>query len=205
MAEMEDVFRGRLSPGRQGGRSTATPIRIAAIAGVSAAQIQAWPGKREGVAAALSGCGIALPTERDLTCDGGRICGRIAPGRFLVLSDRPVADVTEAVASDIGAVADLSHARAGVRIAGDRVEDLLAKAAAIPFDATGFPPGTLAQTSIHHMGCLIVRRTEDTFDLYVLTSFAVSFADWLTDAAREFGWATGPAVSLALKAEPVHG
>jgi len=33
---------------------------------------------------------------------------------------------------------------------------------------------------------------EPTFDLYVLRSYAVSFWEWTTDAAREFGYKVIP-------------
>ncbi|MGX1306519.1 heterotetrameric sarcosine oxidase gamma subunit [Amorphus suaedae] len=190
MADPRDPFGGHLDAGRSGGRRTAAPITIAPIVGTASAQVQAWPGRRAELATALAPVGIHLPEGQSFTESGGRLCGRIAPGRYLVLSDDTVADVAAAVPGAVGAVADLSHARAGVRITGPAVEALMAKAAAIDFSVAAFPPGRLAQTSIHHMGCLVLRRADDVFDLYVLTSFAVSFADWLTDAAREFGWTT---------------
>jgi len=201
MADPRDPFGGHLEAGRSGGRRGDAPIRIAPIAGTASAQIQAWPGKRAELATALAPVGIRPPGGQTFAECDGRLCGHIAPGRYLVLSDGTIADVAAAVPGAVGAVADLSHARAGVRISGPAVEALMAKAAAIDFSTVAFPPGRLAQTSIHHMGCLVLRRTVDTFDLHVLTSFAVSFADWLTDAGREFGWRTLPACGLALGEE----
>lgn len=201
MADPRDPFGGHLDAGRSGGRRGGAPVRIAAIAGMAAAQIQAWPGKRSELTTALAPLGILLPDGQTFDERDGRLSGRIAPGRYLVLSEGTIADVQAAVTGAMGAVADLSHARAGVRIAGASVEALMAKAAAIDFSAAAFPPGRLALTSIHHMGCLVLRRADDAFDLHVPTSFAVSFADWLTDAAREFGWTTGTPVGLRVGAD----
>jgi sarcosine oxidase subunit gamma len=197
MADPRDPFGGHLEAGRGGGRRGDTPIRIALIAGTASAQVQAWPGKRAELATALAPVGLRLPEGQSFAECDGRLCGHIAPGRYLVLSDGAVADVAAAVPGAVGAVADLSHARSGVRVSGAAVEALMAKAA-IDFSAAAFPPGRLAQTSIHHMGCLVLRRADDTFDLFVLTSFAASFADWLTDAAREFGWSAVAPVGLGL-------
>ncbi|MEW5422089.1 sarcosine oxidase subunit gamma [Amorphus sp. 3PC139-8] len=202
MADAADPFAGRLAEGRSGGRRGEPAIVLAQIDPPAAAQLQIWPGKREAVAKALAPIGITLPEGRDLSNHFGRLCGRIAPGRYLVLTADTVADVAAAISADLGAVADLSHARAAVRISGPAVEDLLAKGTALAFDADAFPPGTLAQTSIHHMGCLILRRSETVFDLFVFTSFALSFSEWLTDAAREFGWRTDP--SVAIDQVPAH-
>lgn len=199
MADPSDPFGGHLA--RRGGRLGDAPIRIAPIAGLASAQIQAWPGKRGELTTALAPLGLRLPEGQTFDVGDGRLCGRIAPGRYLVLSEDAIADVQAAVPGAVGAVADLSHARAGVRIAGASVEALMAKAAAIDFSAAAFPPGRLAQTSVHHMGCLVLRRADDVFDLHVPTSFAVSFADWLTDAAREFGWTTGTPVGLRVGAD----
>lgn len=196
MADATDPFRGHLDDGQSGGRRGDSAITIARIEPPAVAQIQIWPGKRDAVAASLAPIGITLPEGQAVSEREGRLTGRIAPGRYLVFDTKTVADVAAAVPSELGAVADLSHARAGVRISGPAVEDLLAKGTAIPFDRDVFAPGTLAQTSIHHIGVLILRRGDTVFDLFVLASFALSFGEWLTDAAREFGWRTGPAVTI---------
>jgi len=201
MADPRDPFAGALEVGQSGGRTNGEPIRIAPIVGVAAAQVQAWPGRKADLAHALAPLGLTLPDGLAFTDTGGRLCGRIAPGRYLVFAPDTVADIAAAVPGGLGAVADLSHARADVRISGGSVEALLAKGAALPFDPAGFLPGTLAQTSIHHMGVLILRRSETVFDLYVLTSFARSFADWLTDACREFGWITAHPTGMAPTAD----
>lgn len=198
MAEPNDAFGGLLAAGRSGGRRGGAPIRISPIAGLACAQVQAWAGEQANLADALARIGVQLPDGQSFMETRGRLCGRIAPGRYLVLSETTVADVQAAVPGTVGAVADLSHARAGLRLAGASVEALMAKAAAIDFRAAAFPPGHLAQTAIHHMGCLVLRRADDTFDLFVPTSFAVAFADWLTDAAREFGWQAAAPVGLRL-------
>lgn len=197
MADPRDPFGGLLIEGG-GGRRGGAPIRIAQIEGTVSVQIQAWPGKKAELAAALAPAGIRLSEKQTFTEADGRLCGHIAPGRFLVFSAGTLEDVAAAIPAVIGAATDLSHARAGIRISGAHVEPLMAKAAAIDFSAAAFPPGRLAQTSIHHMGCLVLRRADDVFDLFVLTSFAVAFAEWVIDAAREFGWATASPVGLAL-------
>ena len=46
----------------------------------------------------------------------------------------------------------------------------------------------MAQTAIHHIGVLIHRREAEVFDLFVFRGFALSFWEWLTDAALEYGY-----------------
>ena len=89
-------------------------------------------------------------------------------------------------ASD-GAVTDLSHARLVLRLEGDAVVPTLAKGVMIDLDPGVFPPGALAQTVLHAMDVLLLRHAADVFDIAVFRGFGMSLAEWLADAAQEFG------------------
>ena len=69
----------------------------------------------------------------------------------------------------------------------------MAKGCTLDFHASRFSAGHCAQTSLGHVNALInYIDDEPTFDLFVLRSYAVSFWEWTTDAAQEFGYKVIP-------------
>ena len=154
------------------------------------AQIAAWPETLAAVRGALQGViGAEPPAIGRIARSGGALIAALAPGRFLVLHEEAdlVSDLEAAVPASSGAVTDLGHARTILRLSGDAVVPLLSKGVLLDLDPRAFPPGALAQTSLHHMDVLLLRYDERTFDLAVFRGFAVSLAEWLADAGLEFG------------------
>lgn len=155
-------------------------------------QVGAWPDSavpaREAVANATGAVPVAEPGRFAGT--GDTLVVTLAPGKHLVLSDREGLEgaVRRGLAPEQAAVVDLSHSRCGIRISGPAAAAVLAKGFALDLDPRVFPAGSAAQTTIHQIGVLVIRRSKTVFDLFVYGSFAVAFADWLTDAAAEFGW-----------------
>jgi sarcosine oxidase subunit gamma len=65
----------------------------------------------------------------------------------------------------------------------------LPKGCTLDFHPSRFAAGHCAQTSLGHANTLInCIDDESIFDLFVLRSYAVSFWEWITDAAGEFGY-----------------
>ena len=120
----------------------------------------------------------------------------LGPDEFLVVAGDGaapgvVALLTEALAGDPGSVVDVSAARAGVDVAGPQAGDLLAKGCSIDLHPRAFPPGRCAQTLLARANVVLWHLGEPSRDggYRVLTgaSFAGYLADWLIDAAGEYG------------------
>jgi sarcosine oxidase subunit gamma len=101
-----------------------------------------------------------------------------------------VAQLTAALAGARGSVVDVSAARAGVEVAGERARDVLAKGCSLDLHPRVFTPGRCAQTLLARANVIVWHLGENLYDggYRVLTgaSFAGYLADWLSDAAAEF-------------------
>lgn len=156
----------------------------------SIVQIAAWPDTLEAVQATISELlRVRAPRMGSGAVAAGVALLAVAPGRFLVSADAAsLAEAFEsAIAPSEGAVTDLSHGRAILRLQGKAAAATLAKCIALDLDSGAFPPGRVAQTAIHHIDVMIFRRAEDVFDLWVLRGFAEALAEWLLDAGVELG------------------
>jgi methylglutamate dehydrogenase subunit D len=87
------------------------------------------------------------------------------------------------------AVAEQSHGRVVLRLAGPRARDVLAKGCRLDLHPRVFTPGMCAQTVIAQIGVLLHQCDElPTYDLYVFSGYALDFLEWLTSSAAEFGY-----------------
>lgn len=168
---------------------------------VSLVQVAAWPGTVEAVTdtvASLLRCAPPqLPAGSSGDAEGAILA--VAPGRLLVESRDPrlAQRLAEQIGPDLGAVTDLSHARIAVRVAGPRAAWVLAKGLALDLHPEAFPPMKVAQSAVHEVGVILRRLAPDklggdSFDLYVYRGFALSFWEWLTEAAAETGFRVDP-------------
>lgn len=107
------------------------------------------------------------------------------PGQWLVVSDHDTpAALTAQLASLPGqpAVTDLSHARCRIRLRG-AARHVLQSGITIDLSDTAFPPGRSTATAFRDVAVAIHAADADTFDLYMLRSYALSLWEWLVDAA----------------------
>jgi len=171
----------------------------------SLVQVAAWPetaDQVEGIVASLTGCAPPQgPGGSSGDAEGAILA--IGPGRWLVesrdprLAQRLAGQIGPESGNALGAVTDLSHARVAIRVSGPKATWVLAKGLALDLHPAAFPPLKVAQSAIHEVG-VIVRRLSpdklggDSFDLYVYRGFALSFWDWLTEAAAETGYRVAP-------------
>jgi sarcosine oxidase subunit gamma len=166
----------------------------------SLVQVAAWPETVEQVTdtvASLVGCAPPQgPSGSSGGPDGALLA--IAPGRLLVESrDARLAErLAGQLGPELGAVTDLSHARIAIRITGPKAAWILSKGMAIDFYPEAFPPMKVAQSAIHEVGVIVRRLSADSFDLYVYRGFALSFWEWLTEAAAETGYRVDPPGSI---------
>lgn len=163
---------------------------------VSLVQVAAWPGTAEqveGIVASLTGCAPPQgPSGSSGDAEGAILA--IAPGRWLVESRDPrlAERLAGQIGPDLGAVTDLSHARIAIRVSGPKAAWVLAKGLPLDLNPGAFPPLKVAQSAIHEVGVIARRLSAESFDLYVYRGFALSFWDWLTEAAAETGYRVAP-------------
>lgn len=167
----------------------------------SLVQVAAWPESAEQVESILASLLGCAPPQGPSGSSGGAEGAilAIAPGRWLVESRDPrlAERLAEQVPPALGAVTDLSHARIAVRIAGPKAAWVLAKGLALDLHPAAFPPMMVAQSAAHEIGVILRRLSADklggdSFDLYVYRGFALSFWEWLTEAAAETGYRVDP-------------
>lgn len=137
----------------------------------------------------LSVAGVTLPATPKYVRSGDVEAIWTAPDQWLVAS--PVASRTAAIATSLAgfaAVTDQSDSRAVILLSGVRVRDVLSKGVMVDLHPRAFAPGDTAVTSIAHIGAqLSLISADPVFQLLVPRSFCMSFWDWLSDSAAEFG------------------
>ena len=75
-----------------------------------------------------------------------------------------------------------------MRISGPRARDALAKGVHIDLHPSAFLPGDAAVTAVAYIGVHFWQvDAAPTYEFAMFRSFAVSFGEWLVDAAAEFG------------------
>lgn len=167
---------------------------------VSLAQVAAWPETVEAVTDTVASLLRCAPPQGAAGSSGdaeGAILA-IAPGRLLVesrdprLAERLAEQIGPESGNALGAVTDLSHARIAIRISGPKAAWVLAKGLTLDLDPAAFPPMKVAQAAIHEVGVIVRRLSAESFDLYVYRGFALSFWEWLTEAAAETGYRVAP-------------
>lgn len=172
------------SPAANGAGATLAELRPAAIA-----QVTAWPGTDKSAAKAIGELFGKAPGPAGTAVEPGAVTMvTLAPGRYLLFSENDglASALNAALPAKDAAVTDLSHARTMLRLSGKAAADILGKGLAIDLHASVFPAGRAAQSVIHHMDVLVIRREEQVFDLVVLRGFALSLAEWLLDAGLEY-------------------
>jgi methylglutamate dehydrogenase subunit D len=152
-------------------------------------QIAAWPETLttvQGVMAVF--LGAQVPKSGRGLAGADATIATVAPGRYLVTGNATdlVPRFEAALPASDGAITDLSHGQAILRLEGEAAADVLARCVALDLDPAAFPAGRVARTAIHHVDVLIHRLTATSFDLWVFRSFAESLAEWILDAGLEF-------------------
>ncbi len=135
----------------------------------------------------------ALPPpqpSRSIVVESTQICW-IGPHKWWIIETEQRLRA-ESMARRLGngaAVTTQGHGRSCVRLSGPSARDLLPKGCTLDFHPSRFSAGHCAQSSLGHVNILInCIYDEPIFDLFVVRSYAVSFWEWITDAASEFGY-----------------
>ena len=119
----------------------------------------------------------------------------LGPQEWLVTSERrdgedPEATLRDAVSEHGGAaVVEVSAQRTTLRLRGAHARDVIAKGCSLDLHPAVFGQGAAAQTVLGHAGVVLIPLSDNgtDFRIIVRSSFARYLADWLIDAAEEFG------------------
>jgi heterotetrameric sarcosine oxidase gamma subunit len=195
MFESRSPLEGRLAVGGRDGADGARSLRITEIRGWYLTQLGVFGDGASALAPLVrSITGAALPDSNgQVTVSGPHRLYRIALDQYWVISLEEATGraLEQAVPPDSGTVTVLSGARLCLRLEGAAARDVLAHQVALDLDLTQFPAGRFAQTGFDHTGVLLDRRGRERFELYVLSTFAASTWDVLTDTALPYGYDVG--------------
>jgi sarcosine oxidase subunit gamma len=148
-----------------------------------------------GRVAASEVLGVDLPTTTS-TCTEGETATaiRIGPEEFLITMRSPSHTEVEsrlhnAVSPYGGAATDVSAQRTTLRLSGAHVRDVLGKGSSIDLHPKAFGPGTAVRTQLALADVMMIPldSTGTDYRIFVRSSFARYLAEWLIDAAEEFG------------------
>ena len=177
-------------------RDRLVQVHLRAEGLASVTLISTWMGGTQALCAALGQALAAtdlfpLPASTGQTaqCPLGLLL-RTGPHEFMLIGSG-TADRLDAlrahITPDIGALLDLSHARCRVHIEGPHAVATLGKLFALDFRDAAFSVGQLQLSGHHHLPCSLHRLGADSFDMYLLSTYAHGQLESLWDAALEYG------------------
>lgn len=172
------------------------PAAVTIIEEPFAAMVNLWVDPAgPGAQAVRRVLGLDLPTTPATSAGAAQTSAIwLGPQEWLVTS-RSISPSTletelrAAVGAHGGATTDVSGQRTTVRLTGSRVRDLLAKGCSIDLHPSVFPGGSAVQTMLGLAVVVLIALDDSGNDYRVLVraSFAPYLAEWLIDAAGEFG------------------
>lgn len=146
--------------------------------------------------------GLTLPPANRATgADGSRTAIWLGPDEWLVTDSGPEDDLGLELAAILrpadGAIVDVSAQRTTVRLRGPHARSVLAKGCSVDLHPRIVVPGLAVQTMIAHAAVILVAVDAGSPDqgltadldcrILVRSTFAAYLADWLLDAAVEYG------------------
>jgi sarcosine oxidase subunit gamma len=192
MFERTSSLAGRLDTGGRDGAEGGRRLRIGEVRGTSLVQVGTWPAVRAAcTAAVVRVCGCEPPASPRLATDrGAHRLYRIAPDQLWIATHDPglPATLEREIGATGGAVTVLTDARVRLAIDGVAAKALLSRLVPLDLRDASFPVGSFAQTGVHHAPAVLDRVGAARYDLYVLTTYAVSTWEWTLDQALPFGY-----------------
>jgi sarcosine oxidase subunit gamma len=87
-----------------------------------------------------------------------------------------------------GTVVDVSANRTTIELSGAKARDVLMKGCSLDLHPRAFGPSRCAQTALARTAIVLHQTTDEpAYRILVRCSFAEYLAEWLMDAASEFG------------------
>ncbi len=160
--------------------------------GLEIATVMAQRGKYPALSEAVrTYFGLALPTGTNWLREGAVTFLGIAPDRWLAICDAQDATFVPTLDTKLRGLASVVDQSGGLgilRLGGPAVYDTLEKGVQIDLAPTAFPPGSVAVTSIAHIGVTLWKVDDaPTFEIAVARSLASSFFRWLEASASAHG------------------
>ncbi|MGU3586767.1 sarcosine oxidase subunit gamma [Rhodococcus sp. C26F] len=148
-----------------------------------------------GRVAASKVLGVDLPTTTSTCTEGESATAiRIGPEEFLItMRSQSPAEAERRLRSAVnpygGAATDVSAQRTTLRLSGAHARDVLAKGSSIDLHPKVFGPGSAVRTQLALADVVMIPldSTGTDYRILVRSSFARYLAEWLIDAAEEFG------------------
>jgi len=113
--------------------------------------------------------------------NGPHVIFRIGPSQFWIVG--PETDDVAARLQGHAIVTPLSSSRVRITLDGAPARRVLSMLVPVDVHQTVFTPGTVALTGIHHTPVTVHCMAENTFDIYVMRTFAQNVWEVVTDAA----------------------
>ena len=160
--------------------------------GLAIATVMLRPGKlRELSAAVTANFAIDLPVGAEWTANNGVALLGTGPGKWLAIKDSRDTDFVsnlEAQLQGLASVVEQSDGFGVLRLSGPALSETLAKGVQIDLAPDAFPTGSVAVTSIAHIGATLWKVDDQpTIDIAVARSLANSFLHWLEASASSCG------------------
>ena len=187
---------GHVTPGRHGNPAADTPgVEIREIEPREIVRVCPFQGKKQDTNSAVRKvCELALPAVGKSVEKDGVVVAWAALDAWIVTAPAPgrgaLYQTLDERCHGLAAVTDQSHGLTGFVISGPMCRDVLAKGCAVDLDPAKFLVAACAATQMEHVSVHLRRSAEDVFELLVPTSYAVSFWEFLTEMALEFGFET---------------
>ena len=199
MAEARSALAAVYRAGRTGGGEGLTPVSICERLERNLVQVSGWKRSFESVCdrlAAILDCPVPADFRRAKSY-GGRTVFRVRPERLWIAgsaNDEVLRQLNAASLDGNAVITQIGHGRTVLRIAGPKSGLLLDRGLPVDLDPEAFPVDAYALSAIHHMHVLVHRvdmAQELAFDVYVPRELAISFWEWLTEAAAPLGCEIG--------------
>ncbi|UWQ75816.1 sarcosine oxidase subunit gamma [Leisingera sp. M658] len=187
MADPYSPLTSVMTPGSYGGQTNSTLVDLQEKPVGGLVQVAGWEGFDSLIGQVL---GLAHPLSFHTAQEAkGCTIFKIAPARVMIQHDDPdqLARLTTSLSPEQAGVVALENARCRLHLSGAEVEAVLQRVAALDFSRAEFPVGEFRQSGIHHVAVMFHRTSDQGFDLFVPTTWAMSVFDYLRDAAWNFG------------------
>lgn len=142
------------------------------------------------VATALGTLSLAVPERWRIAEGDGRLAVWMAPDEVLILCGYAEAgEIATRLGTALGdahhLVADLSDARAVIRLSGREAAEVLGKGAPVDLSDAAFPIGAARRTHLGQVAVAFWRREADLWELVCFRSVARYVFDWLAASAQD--------------------
>lgn len=196
MAETRSAIAGAFGPGRRGRGDGEPGVVLREITGRDLVQIAAWPDTVKAAADHVRDI-TKLDWPSDMAhavTNGGVTLIRVGPEKVWLTAPRGAGlgeQIAAELSASLAAVTELGHARTIVRLTGPEVRPLLQRLVPVDVARGRMPAGAFAQTGIHGIAVLLhasgSEARDDSFDLYLPRTFALSLAETIDTLAAPFG------------------